>query len=157
MDRNHFGMMAATVFLLSMVVMTIQMQMQMMDDAAETVEEEYTAYGYVIAGSFNVMNNANLDSDRETFGYITESDLDNRIDSSDSYCELYRQGGNYEALFHPDNGFLQVAPEGTTCSLMGAYGRNPRLVVVMHEMEGTSDGSNVNSKRITVIDTLHRR
>lgn len=157
MDRNHFGMMAATVFLLSMVVMTIQMQMQMLDDAADTVEEEYTAYGYVIAGSFNVMNNANLDSDRETFGYITESTLDSRIDDSDTYCEFYRQGGNYEALFHPDNGFLHINPEGTSCSNLGAFGRYPRLGIVMHETEGSGEGSNVNTKRITVIDEIHQR
>jgi hypothetical protein len=140
-----------------MVVMTIQMQMQMMDDAANAVEEEYNAYGYVIAGSFNVMNNANLQGDRETFGYITESNLEDRIDSSDTYCEFYRRGNNYEALFDPEDGFMQVTSEGTSCIYPDPYGRNPRVGVVIHEMEGTGDGSNVNSKRITVVDMLHRK
>ncbi|MFB6180583.1 MAG: hypothetical protein ABEJ93_01770 [Candidatus Nanohalobium sp.] len=56
MDRKVFSMVAATVFLLTMIVATIQMQFSMIESAAEEVKTDFRGYAYPMAGALHMIN-----------------------------------------------------------------------------------------------------
>lgn len=84
MDRNVFGMIAGTVFLLFIIVGVIQMQTAMVREAAGSVNQDYAEATFETAGTMHVLNH----EDNKGFGRIDEDDLNNAIENDGDVCSL---------------------------------------------------------------------
>lgn len=99
MDRKVFSMIAATVFLLTMIIATIQMQISMIEKAADDIETDFGAYAYPIAGSLYVLNHNSPDE----MGHIYGDELgDSLSTTSEGTCSFEYSGGDMKPGFDSD-------------------------------------------------------
>ncbi len=112
MDRNVFAMIAGTVFLLVMIVGTIQMQLSMIEKAAEEVETSFGAYAYPMAGAMYVIT----DTDNRMSTY---DDIESRLSEINDGCRFLKENGDPAPGFSQE-GILKIREESseidTECS-----------------------------------------
>lgn len=150
MDRNVFAMIAATVFLLTMIIATIQMQLSMIEKAAEEVETDFGSYAYPIAGAMHVIKATESDS---KLGYLEKSEFQNRLSSYSSGCALEKKDGSGPVPGFAQNELLKIKSAesfGVSCGSSSIGGLYTELrITVMRKESG-----NINPESIEVSQNL---
>lgn len=174
MDRNVFAMIAATVFLLTMILATIQMQIHMIEKAADEINTDFSAYAYPMAGSMYVLNHGPIAHDKK-FGYMYNTELESKIEPTHgSGCIFKKVSGNPKPGFgedqllklkhsidsvDPDCGYATYTytPAGSPYTTYGGTNTVPRSNIYGTSLEFTimikkdnGDDTEVNPKEIKV-------